>query len=83
VKKPELFKFEEPSSSSRTVSFNKYDSSDEEDDNEEEGDNDDQEDVIMINNKPIIKPNVSNVKRKSTQFIPSPGSFMGVYKCCH
>jgi L-ribulose-5-phosphate 3-epimerase UlaE len=79
VKKPEFFNFKEQLSSSKSVRFSNVELSDTEDD-DEEGDNDDKEDEITTNNKVIIKTSVSNVKRKSTQFIPAAGSFMGMWR---
>lgn len=76
VKKPEFFNFKEQSSSSKNVRFSNVELSDTEDD--DEGDNDDKEDAITTNSKLIIKSSLSNVKRKSAQFVPVAGSFMGM-----
>lgn len=77
VKKPEFFNFKEQASSSKSVRFSNVELSDTDDDDEED-DNDDKEDAIMTNNKLIIKSSLSNVKRKSAQFVPVTGSFMGM-----
>lgn len=76
VKKPEFFNFKDQSSSSKNVRFSNVELSDTEDD--DEGDNDDKEDAITTNSKVIVKSNLSNVKRKSAQFVPVAGSFMGM-----
>jgi hypothetical protein len=76
VKKPEFFNFKEQSSSSKNVRFSNVELSDTEED--DEGDNDDKEDAMTTNSKVIIKSSLSNVKRKSAQFVPVAGSFMGM-----
>jgi len=76
VKKPEFFNFNDQSSSSKNVRFNNVELSDTEDD--DEVDNDDKEDAITTNSKVIVKSSLSNVKRKSAQFVPVAGSFMGM-----
>jgi hypothetical protein len=76
VKKPEFFNFKDQSSSSKNVRFNNVELSDTEDD--DEVDNDDKEDAITTNSKVIVKSSLSNVKRKSAQFVPVAGSFMGM-----
>ena len=76
VKKPEFFNFKDQSSSSKNGRFNNVELSDTEDD--DEVDNDDKEDAITTNSKVIVKSSLSNVKRKSAQFVPVAGSFMGM-----